>query len=179
MNSQTPRPGVSSAWNQLRQEFSVMTLYERFEQLVALLLSVVIAAIIVVSMLQLVRTVFSLLVFDAFNPLDHATFQTVFGMIMTLLIAMEFKHSIVKVAVRRESIIQVRTVMLIALIALSRKFVILDLEAAPAKVAALSGAVLALGAVYWLMRERDDRQAASAGDGADASDSPRPGSSRP
>lgn len=52
-------------------------------------------------------------------------------MIMTLLIAMEFKHSIVRVALRRDSIIQVKTVVLIALIALSRKFVILDSNASP------------------------------------------------
>lgn len=148
-----------TAWGQIRHELSVMTIYERFEQVVALLLSAIIAAIVVVSLLQLVRTVFTLLVVDAFNPLDYATFQTVFGMIMTLLIAMEFKHSIVKVALRRESIIQVRTVVLIALIALSRKFVILDPETLAAKVAALSGAVLALGLVYWLLRERDDRPA--------------------
>jgi hypothetical protein len=59
-------------------------------------------------------------------------------MIMTLLIAMEFKHSIVRVALRRDSIIQVKTVVLIAVIALSRKFVILDSDASPAKIAALA-----------------------------------------
>jgi hypothetical protein len=52
-------------------------------------------------------------------------------MIMTLLIAMEFKHSIVRVALRRDSIIQVKTVILIGLIALARKFVILDPRPAP------------------------------------------------
>ncbi len=41
-------------------------------------------------------------------------------MIMTLLIAMEFKHSIVRVALRRDSIIQVKTVILIGLIALAQ-----------------------------------------------------------
>lgn len=54
-----------------------------------------------------------------------------FGMIMTLLIAMEFKHSIVRVALRRDSIIQVKTVILIGLIALARKFVILTPRRAP------------------------------------------------
>ena len=39
---------------------------------------------------------------------------------MTLLIAMEFKHSIVRVALRRDSIIQVKTVILIGLIALAQ-----------------------------------------------------------
>ncbi|MFH4410461.1 diguanylate cyclase, partial [Acinetobacter baumannii] len=29
----------------------------------------------------------------------------------------------------------------------------------PAKIAALAGAMLALGATYWLLRERDDRAA--------------------
>ena len=94
---------------------------------------------------------------DALNPTDHEAFQLVFGATMTLLIAMEFKYSIVKVALRKESIIQVKTVILIAILALARKFIILEPDVDPAKVAALAGAVLALGLTYWLMRERDDR----------------------
>ena len=42
-------------------------------------------------------------------------------------------------ALRRDSIIQVKTVILIGLIALARKFVILDPEASLAKIAALAG----------------------------------------
>ncbi|MFN3914861.1 MAG: phosphate-starvation-inducible PsiE family protein [Aquabacterium sp.] len=140
-----------------RDQWAVMSFYERFEQVVALFLSAVIAVIIVVSLIQLISVVFTLLIIDAFNPLDHKVFQSVFGMIMTLLIAMEFKHSIVRVALRRDSIIQVKTVILIALIALARKFVILDPDVSPGKVAALAGATLALGTTYWLLRERDDR----------------------
>lgn len=146
-----------SEFEQFRAQWSVMTFYERFEQVIALILSMVIAVIIVVSLLQLIGVVYTLLVIEAFNPLDHKVFQNVFGMIMTLLIAMEFKHSIVRVALRRDSIIQVKTVILIGLIALARKFVILDPEASPGWIAALAGATLALGATYWLLRERDDR----------------------
>lgn len=147
----------TSAFETLRAQWSLMSFYERFEQVVAMLLSAVIAVIIVISLVELIRVVFTLLLIDAFNPLDHAVFQTVFGMIMTLLIAMEFKHSIIKVAMRQESIIQVKTVILIALLSLARKFVILDPEISSAKVAALAGAALALGVTYWLLRERDDR----------------------
>ena len=78
---------------------------------------------------------------------------------MTVLIAMEFKHSIIRVAVRSESIIQVKTVILIAILALGRKFVILDSTATgAATIAALASATLVLGVVYRLLRERDDRQ---------------------
>lgn len=145
-----------------RDQWAVMSFYERFEQVVAMILSAVIAVIIVVSLIQLISIVFTVLIIDAFNPLDHKVFQTVFGMIMTLLIAMEFKHSIVRVALRRDSIIQVKKVILIALIALARKFVILDPDISPGKVAALASATLALGATYWLLRERDDRVAEEA-----------------
>ncbi|WP_082225056.1 phosphate-starvation-inducible PsiE family protein, partial [Klebsiella pneumoniae] len=116
----------------LRDQLAIMSFYERFEQVVALVLSAVIAVIIMVSLFQLISIVFTLLVLDAFNPLDHKVFQSVFGMIMTLLIAV---------------------------IALSRKFVILDSDASPAKIAALAGATLALGATYWLLRKRGDRAA--------------------
>ncbi|MCK6421720.1 phosphate-starvation-inducible PsiE family protein [Piscinibacter defluvii] len=147
----------------LRDQWAIMSFYERFEWVIALVLSAVIAVIIVVSLLQLISIVFTLLVLDAFNPLDHKVFQSVFGMIMTLLIAMEFKHSIVRVALRRDSIIQVKTVILIGLIALARKFVVLDPDTSPAKIAALAGATLALGTTYWLLRDRDDRVAERSG----------------
>lgn len=48
--------------------------------------------------------------------------------------------------------------VLIALIAVSRKFVILDTATTEAtKIAALAAALLALGGVYWVLRERDER----------------------
>ena len=54
--------------------------------------------------------------------------------------------------------------MLIALIALSRKFVILDNEAGPGRIAALAAAALTLGIIYWLLRERDDNAPACSTD---------------
>ena len=144
-------------------EWALMTFYERFEQVVALILANVIAVVVVISLFQLIRAVVVLLAGGPLILLDHAAFQNLFGMILTLLIAMEFKHSIIRVALRRDSIIQVKTVVLIALIALSRKFVILDTATTEAaQIAALAVALLALGGVYWLLRERDDRRVGQA-----------------
>lgn len=146
-----------------RDHWSIMTAYERFEQIIALALSLIIAIVVVVALYQLGRRTLTLVLGGAFDPLDHEVFQSLFGAMMTVLIAMEFKHSIIRVALRRESIIQVKTVLLIALLALSRKFVILDITATGAPtIAALATATLVLGVVYWLLRERDDREAASA-----------------
>ena len=137
-----------------------MSLYERFEQIVAIALSLVIAVVIALALVQLLIRVLPLLLRGAIDPLDPEVFQMIFGMVMTLLIALEFKHSIIRVAIRRESIVQVKTVLLISLIALSRKFVILDTaDTSAATIAALASATLVLGVVYWLLRERDDRPA--------------------
>lgn len=141
-----------------RLQWSIMTLYERFEQVVAIVLSFVIALVIALALVQLLVRIIPLLLTGALDPMEHEVFQMLFGMVMTLLIALEFKHSIIRVALRKSSIVQVKTVVLIALIALSRKFVILDTKATSAgTIAALAGATLVLGLVYWLLRDRDDR----------------------
>ncbi len=136
-----------------------LSLYERFEQVVALFLTFLIAIVILASLWHLARNIFTLLILGILDPLDHAVFQAVFGMIMTVLIALEFKHSILQVLHRREHIVQVRTVILIALLALARKFIILDVKAiSPWILAALGFAILALGGVYWLIAEREDTE---------------------
>ena len=138
------------------QEWNVMTVYERFEQGVALILTWLIAIIIVVALVELSKEVIKTVVAGTLNPLDHRLFQTLFAQILTLLIALEFKHSILKVVARKESIIQVKTVLLIAMLAISRKFMILDLNDIQADtVFALAAAVVALAVAYWLIRQRD------------------------
>lgn len=149
------------AFSETRRNWPLMTVYERFEQIVTLVLSMIIAVVIAIALFQLLRRILPLIIGGALDPLDHEVFQSLFGMIMTLLIALEFKHSITRVAMREEGIIQVKTVILIALLALSRKFVILDInKTSAATIAALAVSTLVLGIVYWLLRERDDRMTA-------------------
>jgi uncharacterized membrane protein (DUF373 family) len=145
-------------FEETRLQWSIMTMYERFEQIVAIVLSLVIALVIALALVQLLIRIVPLLISGAIDPMEHEVFQTLFGMVMTLLIALEFKHSIIRVALRRSSTVQVKTVVLIALIAMSRKFVILDTNTTSAStIAALAGATLVLGVVYWLLRDREKR----------------------
>jgi uncharacterized membrane protein (DUF373 family) len=140
-----------------------MTVSQRFEQIVALALSLLIAVVVLIALIQLFLQLTPLFVGGALDLLDHRAFQALFGSIMTLLIATELRHSIIGISGRQHGIIQVKTVVLIALLALSRKFVILDiLSTSAATIAALAISTLALGVVYWLLRERDECSARSA-----------------
>lgn len=139
-----------------RDEWWALTLYEKFEHAVIILLSGVIAVTILVSLWALLREVVTRLVFSVHHPIDYASFQVIFGMIFTVVIALEFKRSLLVATTHSFGCVQVRIIVVIALLAIVRKFIIIDLgEAAPAKIAALAGAVLALGIVYWLVRDQD------------------------
>jgi uncharacterized membrane protein (DUF373 family) len=144
----------SERWIRYKAKWNVLSYYQRFEEAVAVVLTVVIALIIVVALYRLCAEVVAGLLLGALDPLEHTVFQTVFGQIMTLLIALEFNHTLRYFVNRHQSIIQTRVVVLIALLALARKFIILDIhEITPGYLLGLAAITLALGVTYWLMRE--------------------------
>jgi uncharacterized membrane protein (DUF373 family) len=148
---------MSRNWATVRKAWPVLSIYQRFETSVAFLLTFVIGAVIVVALYRLIASVVDTLVLRTLNPLDHTVFQQVFGEIMTLLIALEFNHTLHYVITGERGIIHTKMVVLIAELALARKIIVADLfQAAPASVMALAALVLSLGVTYWLMRERDD-----------------------
>ncbi|MFZ5861289.1 MAG: phosphate-starvation-inducible PsiE family protein [Nitrospirota bacterium] len=148
-----------SGFRRLQDDWPLLTYYQKFEGVVALILTLIIGLIVVVALFRLTFTVVSGLILGALDPLDHDVFQTVFGEIMTLLIALEFNHTLQYVVTRQQSFIQTSVVLLIALLALARKFIILDLHTVTeGQVFGLAAATLALGATYWLLKERQSQQ---------------------
>ncbi|MCL6609772.1 MAG: phosphate-starvation-inducible PsiE family protein [Geminicoccaceae bacterium] len=150
----------------LRREFEaargrwrVLGLYERFEQAIVVLLTAAIAVIVVAALWNLLLEVaISLVLKGQFDVTEHAAFQRVFGMIFTVVIALEFKRSLLVAVERRQSIVQVRTVVLLAMLAILRKLIILDLGKTEAlTIVGLATVLLALGGVYWAVREQDRR----------------------
>jgi uncharacterized membrane protein (DUF373 family) len=136
----------------------VALVYGRFEALVAAILTFIIAAVIAVALLRLSYSVVDALVLRSLNPLDHRVFQSVFGEILTVLIALEFNHSLRYVVTRERSIVQAKTVILVAVLALVRKVMVTDLSViAPGTLIAEATLLLALGITYWLVRDRDNR----------------------
>lgn len=140
-----------------RDQWRLLTFYQKFEQVVVLILTGLIALIIAAAVWNLaLKILFALILTGSFDPTDYTVFQAVFGMIITVIIALEFKRSLLVVAERRESIVQVRTVVLLGMLAIVRKLIILDLTMTDAgKILGLSAAIFALGFVYWLVRGQD------------------------
>jgi uncharacterized membrane protein (DUF373 family) len=143
---------LTSEFTDLRSKWKTLSIYERFEQTVVSVLTLVIAVIIALATWQLLLHTLSLVKTHAVDPADSQAFQGLFGMVLTVLIALEFKHTMLVVRHHRRAIVQVRAVVLIALLALVRRFIILDLyQTTPTVVAALAGSALALGVVFWLV----------------------------
>ena len=147
-----------------RAQFRTLSIYQRFEHIVITILTALIAVIVVVAVWHLIlKVLFGLVLPGNIDPSDYAMFQAVFGMIFAVIIALEFKKSLLVVAERRQNVVQIRSVVMIALLAICRKVIILDIkETDSLEILALAAAILALGIVYWLIRGGERRLASPA-----------------
>jgi uncharacterized membrane protein (DUF373 family) len=142
-----------------RARWALLTMYQKFEHAVIILLTFLIAVVVALAVWNLTLTTLSIVLSTGFDPSDYAVFQVLFGMIFTVIIALEFRRSLLVLPERRRSIVQARTVVLIALLVIVRNLLILDLSTANAEqLFALAAAILALGGVHWLIREQDRRE---------------------
>jgi uncharacterized membrane protein (DUF373 family) len=141
------------------EQFRLLSLYQRFEHVIVTILTALIAIIVVVAVWNLsVKILFGLVLSGSLDPSDYSIFQAVFGMIFTVIIALEFKKSLLVIAERRDNVVQIRSVVIIALLAICRKVIILDVKETDAlQIFALAAAILALGIVYRLIRDSDQR----------------------
>ena len=150
---------IKEQFRDAREKFKLLSLYQQFEHVIIIILTAMISVIVVVAVWNLsLKILFGLILSGNLDPSDYAIFQGVFGMIFTVIIALEFKKSLLVIAERRENVVQIRSVVMIALLAICRKVIILDIKEADAlQIFALAAAILALGVVYWLIRGSDQR----------------------
>jgi uncharacterized membrane protein (DUF373 family) len=113
---------------------------------------ILISVMILAAFWGLIVEICHLLLHGALNTLNHKAFQSVFGMIMTLLIAIEFNHTIMHAHMESSREIIVKTVILLAILAIARQFIVAEVETIlPFILIALALSLLSLGVVYWLM----------------------------
>ena len=135
----------------LKQEWHELTSYQQFEQVVSRIIMAFIAVVIVYSIvLVAIELVIDFGLGRAFMEME--LLQDVFGSILTILILLEFNHSIALSLKQKTGIIQARMVVLIAILVIARKIILLDFKTANIEMlAGHAGVALALGALYWLI----------------------------
>ena len=137
-----------------------MRAYVQFERLVGLALTGCVSVVIIFAMVHLVYGLTG--AFEAGpHTLNYPVFQRLFEMILTVLIALEFNHSLAEVVKGKGSLVQVKTMVLIGILVVVRKFVLIDIDSgstSPPLILGLAGAILALGVVYWLVVDIDRRR---------------------
>jgi uncharacterized membrane protein (DUF373 family) len=108
--------------------------------------------------------------------LDKAALQDTFGLLLTVVILLEFNHSIYVALTERSGAIQARIVVLIAVLVIARKLMLKDFETIDFQtLLAFGGLLLALGGLYWLICDGDRRR--SRATARAAQDSTGPGKS--
>lgn len=140
-----------------RKQADGRTPYEWFEQVILGILVFIIAIIIIYSLSLSIITL-SYDFTSGFKFMEAGALQDTFGHILTVIILVEFNHSIVLAIRQRSGAIQVRIVVLITIIVLARKLVLLDYAAASMEsLLGLGGLALSLGGLYWLISNGEQR----------------------
>lgn len=131
-----------------------MTQYLRFDWLergVAYVLLAGMLAVIALTIVHLGAGLWSVWTGSLVN-LNYRDFQGLFDRILAALIALELAHSVRQTAAGEHGLIQVRTVLLIGVLAVVRKLILLEIETTSGLfLLGLAAAVLALGSVYALI----------------------------
>ena len=138
----------------LQRDWKQFLTYEMFERVASRIVMLFISIIIVYSLILMAITLV-----DHFrlNPtyLDTESLRDVFGSILTILILIEFNHSIAFAISSRSGILQARTIVLIAILVIARKVILLDFATATFEQMLGIGAVaLAFGLLFWLIGAR-------------------------
>ena len=144
-----------------RKQADGRTPYEWFEQMILGILVFIIGMIIIYS-LSLSIIILSNDFTSGFKFMEAGALQDTFGHILTVIILVEFNHSIVLAIRQRSGAIQVRIVVLITIIVLARKLVLLDYASASMEtLLGLGGLALSLGGLYWLISNGEQRRRVS------------------
>ena len=136
------------------------TPYEWFEQIILGIIVFIMSLVIIYSLVLATITLADDLV-SGIGSMETSALKDTFGLILTVIILVEFNHSIVLAIRQRSGAIQVRIVVLITIIVLARKLVLLDYTTASVETLLGLGALaLSLGGLYWLISDGERRRPA-------------------
>jgi uncharacterized membrane protein (DUF373 family) len=157
-----PRKITTMAFEFIKTDWRERPVYAQFERIalgaVLVMLGIITVYAIVIAAIRLVG---DLALGELF--LDKAALQDTFGLILTIVILLEFNHSIYVALKERSGAIQTKTVVLIAVLVIARKLMLKDLDTLDHQtLLGFGGLLLALGVLYWLIADGERRRALAA-----------------
>jgi len=143
-----------------RKQAKGRTAYEWFEQIILGIIVIIMSLVIIYSLFVAIITLSGDLA-SGIESMETSALKDTFGLILTVIILVEFNHSIVLAIRQRSGAIQVRIVVLITIIVLARKLVLSDYTTASMEtLLGLGGLALSLGGLYWLISDGEQRKRA-------------------
>ena len=130
---------------------------DRFEQVIAKFLGVLLLLLIVLSSFELLRQL-AMALFQRQTIWQGDALIVYFGELLNILIALELLQNIT--AYLKRHAVQIQLVLLTAITAVARKLIVLPgtADSKPLMVVALGLTVLALAGAYWLMRHVNQQE---------------------
>jgi uncharacterized membrane protein (DUF373 family) len=130
---------------------------DRFEQVIAKFLGVLLLLLIVLSSFELLRQL-AMALFQRQTVWQGDALIMYFGELLNILIALELLQNIT--AYLKRHAVQIQLVLLTAITAVARKLIVLPgtADSKPLMVVALGFTVLALAGAYWLMRDVNQQE---------------------
>jgi uncharacterized membrane protein (DUF373 family) len=142
---------IKSGWRQYLD-------YRYFERtaLGCVLLMIAIIAVFTIVFTS-IKLVSDLLLGQTF--VDRSALQDTIGLILTILILLEFNHSVLVSMTEHSGAVQVQMLVRITILVVARKLMLIDFAAIQAQtLLGFGGLLLALGGLYWMISDGDRRQ---------------------
>jgi uncharacterized membrane protein (DUF373 family) len=138
----------------LQRDWKQLLTYETFERIASRIVMFFIAIIIVYTLILMAMTLFDQI---KFSPayIDTESLRDVFGSILSILILIEFNHSIALAISKRSGVLQARPIVLITILVIARKVILLDFATTTfEQLVGIGALALAFGLLFWLINAR-------------------------
>jgi uncharacterized membrane protein (DUF373 family) len=158
LGSGTRTIGKATMLERLRNGYHAIAKYELFERVALRAVQVLLGLMTVYAIVLVVIGVATDVTLGT-GFMEKAVLQDTFGSILTILILLEFNHSVQVAVSHRSGALQVRIIVLITVLVIARKLMLLDYATVSIEtMLGYSALLLALGALYWLIVASDHRR---------------------
>lgn len=138
-----------------KAKWDTLSYYLKFERIALAVIMLMISTIAVYAIIiACAKIVGDMLIGESF--LDQAALKDTFGLLLTIVILLEFNHSIYVAMTKHLGALQARMLVLITVLVIARKLMLMDFTGIEAQTLFGFGALLlALGGLYWLISNVD------------------------